>query len=108
MLRSVLLCLVLCTATQARLIAQRAPLDSATAAKASAQCGHVADDSVWADSLWKPGPQTVVSVHAYGLEVPDFRSTPPAPEYPAHLRRNHVQGRVVATGIIGVNGQIER
>lgn len=104
MLRAGLLCFILCTLALAPLTAQ---LDSATQAKASAACGHLADDSVWVDSLWKPGPQTLVSINAYGLHVPELQGMPVPLEYPAHLREEHVQGRVVATGIIGGNGRTE-
>jgi hypothetical protein len=106
MLRPSTLLVVLCHVTSTALAGQVNYLDSTTTAKANAQCGAVADDSVFVDSLWVPGPRTLVSVHAYGLQVPDLQSAPTV-QYPARLERDKIQGRVVVVAIVGVNGRIE-
>ena len=79
--------LLLVQAMATRLVGQqrfleRLYLDSATTAKANAQCGSFADESVFVDSMWVPGPQTLVSINAYGLEGLESRYSPP-PEYRA-------------------------
>ena len=111
MLRSSILWLLLWQATASALAAQRRigeplVLDSATTAKANAQCGAFADESVFVDSLWVPSPRTLVSVNAYGLQLPALRSAPLL-EYPAQLQRDHIQGRVVVVAVVGGNGRIE-
>jgi TonB-like protein len=82
--------------------------DSAQVAQARALCGPLADDSVKQNALWLPPPDAVFSGQVLGVGLPSMLpSSSAAPEYPGHLRRQGIEGRVIAAAIVATTGRVE-
>ncbi len=88
---------------------QRVPLrpDSAQLAQGRALCGRLADDSVGFSPFSLPAG-SLVSPEFPGLEPPSQVGFGPALEYPDHLRKRGIQGRVVVSAVIDTTGRVER
>jgi TonB family protein len=94
---------------QCVLLAQAAHhLDATQFAQARALCGPLADDSVLQDPLWWPPPDAVFSARLANVQSPKLLPSPQAIlEYPDHLRRQGIQGQVIAAAIVRPSGRVE-
>jgi len=82
--------------------------DSAQVAQARALCGPLADDSVKQNALWLAPPEAVFSARVAGVEPPSMLPSSSAiPEYPGDLRRQGIEGRVIAAAIVDATGRVE-
>jgi len=82
--------------------------DSAQIAQARALCGPLADDSVSQNPLWLAPREAVFSARVPGVEPPSMLPSSSAiPEYPSHLRRQGIEGRVIAAAIVDAAGRVE-
>jgi TonB family protein len=108
--RCVQLLVAIPVAFQNPLAAQAPPaVDAAQAADARALCGPLADDSVIGNPLWWPPPDAVFSSRVASVQSPKLLLSPDVIlEYPDHLRRKGVQGRVIAAAVVGPSGRVEK
>jgi len=83
-------------------------LDSTQVAQARLLCGPLSDDSVRQNALWLAPPDALFSTKLAGIEAPMILPFSSAIlEFPDHLRRQGVQGRVIATAIVNADGRVE-
>ena len=104
------LLVVILVVFQNALAAQAPPaVDAAQTAQARVLCGPLADDSVIGNPLWWPPADAVFSSRVASVQSPKLLLSPDViPEYPDHLRRKGVQGRVIAAAVVGPSGRVEK